>query len=291
MHQPKEPAFGLKTLGCLLLLVLLELGWSLFSWFHPPIPVLNFHDIAVSRGPRGFWTLPPDRFEAILSRVTALGFQTLDTESFLQRLGGWGGYGDSILLTFDDGYESHLSVVQPLLTAHGLRGVFFVLSGTAPAGRLKPQEILRLAGSGLEIGSHSATHGSLIRGVGELPEAFEARLDREIGETRSQLQKLTGQAIRAFAYPEGEYTAETVRAVSRAGYLLGFTTDLGYGRPWQSRLETPRNLLFRDATPESVQEYLLRPRRELKVRLALDVVVTSLLLLAIAIGIRRRRRP
>jgi peptidoglycan/xylan/chitin deacetylase (PgdA/CDA1 family) len=73
---------------------------------------------------------------------------------------------------------------------------------------------------GMEVGAHTLSHPAL----GTLP-AEEQR--RELAESRSTLQELTGRNADTVAYPFGkaaDINAETPRIAADVGYVAGFTT-------------------------------------------------------------------
>ncbi len=77
---------------------------------------------------------------------------------------------------------------------------------------LKKEHIREMAASGLvEIGSHSLTHPIL---TSLSPE--EKR--REIEQSKAAAERLSGGSVESFAYPNGDYDAECLALVGRAGY-------------------------------------------------------------------------
>ena len=143
-------------------------------------------------------------------------------------------------ITFDDGYKDCIRTAAPVLRELGLPATFFVCSG---AVGLEGDAAQRFAGTGLrrrehvefldaedlrqlatdplfEIGGHATTHADL--GV---PRGAES-LEDEVALDRQQLQQITGVAPRWFAYPFGQYTNVSAKAMSTiraAGYKGGHT--------------------------------------------------------------------
>jgi peptidoglycan/xylan/chitin deacetylase (PgdA/CDA1 family) len=124
-------------------------------------------------------------------------------------------------ITFDDGYVSVLEAAVPELARRGFGATAFIISGRlggtnewdeGPVWPLLAADGVReLAASGIEIGSHTATHMRLA-GVG--PEHLSA----EVHDSRASLCALLGTEIRGFAYPYGSMDAAARRAVREAGY-------------------------------------------------------------------------
>lgn len=73
---------------------------------------------------------------------------------------------------------------------------------------------------GIEIGAHSVTHPVL-------PSLNPAAQSLEIRHSKQHLEKLLGRPITGFAYPFGDYSAETAELVRTAGFEFACTTDGG----------------------------------------------------------------
>src|SRR5262249_19204150 len=132
----------------------------------------------------------------------------------------------AMLLTFDDGYRNVGAHALPLLRRLGVPCVLFVVAGAIEAGQLPlsalPPAGGRLAlaepqgaaardgyavfdwaelaaavrGGGVEIGSHTLTHPSLV-------ECTPAGLTSELAGSRELIRKRLGIAVDAAAYPGG----------------------------------------------------------------------------------------
>lgn len=89
---------------------------------------------------------------------------------------------------------------------------------------------------GVTVGSHSKTHAWLVRESAE-------RVDHELSASKAALEAALGGPVNHFAYPDGQFTAATVRAVARAGYRLAFTACRHRDRT-HPRLTVPRRILW-----------------------------------------------
>jgi peptidoglycan/xylan/chitin deacetylase (PgdA/CDA1 family) len=115
----------------------------------------------------------------------------------------------------------------------------------------------------MEVGSHSCSH----RRLHQLPS--DAARD-EIAESRVALRNMLSVPIEHFAYPFGDFTADTVELVRHAGYTSAVTVLPGVARASDDCLRLPRilvngerglwNFLLHVATP---YERLHRNRRAL----------------------------
>lgn len=61
-----------------------------------------------------------------------------------------------------------------------------------------------------------------------LPKCSDEEAWHEIYESKNSLERLLSSTIKAFAYPNGDYTKRDVKLVREAGYECAFTVDPGY---------------------------------------------------------------
>ena len=122
------------------------------------------------------------------------------------------------MLTFDDGFRNWLTAAAPLLQRLGVRATFYVCPGLlggrhwhldGEEGRLLDEsEARELLDAGMELGSHSLSHPDL-----RLLDGGE--LGRELEESKSAVERLTGRPCRTLAYPYGLYDERVVAAAAR----------------------------------------------------------------------------
>jgi peptidoglycan/xylan/chitin deacetylase (PgdA/CDA1 family) len=103
-----------------------------------------------------------------------------------------------------------------------------------------------LRGLGFSIGAHTVTHPILSR-------LTPARAQEEIRGSKAAIEKVLGDPVRAFAYPNGrpdDYNETVTRLVQEAGFACALTTQRGLndtdtpvlelrrGGPWEHHLPT-----------------------------------------------------
>jgi len=139
-----------------------------------------------------------------------------------------------IVLSFDDGYRSHVTAALPILATHGWPGVLNLdLSNLAPAWGIPRASVRRLIAAGWEIDAHSMTHADLAALGG-------SALTREVAGSRRAIRRLFGITPRFFCYPAGRYDAEAVAAVEAAGFEGATTTSFGLASPGEGRFTLAR---------------------------------------------------
>ncbi|MBI2263309.1 polysaccharide deacetylase family protein [Candidatus Berkelbacteria bacterium] len=138
-----------------------------------------------------------------------------------------------IILTFDDGYRDAYATAFPLLKKYGFKATFYVVSGFV--GRndyLTKEEILKMAGAGMNIGSHTISHPDLTKLTPE-----KAR--KEILESKARTKEWGIEAL-DFAYPAGKYNEEVTKMVKEAGYQSAVTTQPGTAKDTNDFFQLPR---------------------------------------------------
>jgi hypothetical protein len=99
----------------------------------------------------------------------------------------------------------------------------------------------------MTIGSHTTTHPML---TNESPR----RVLAETAESRHELERRLGIAVKHFAYPAGCFDLGVVSAVAAAGYLFGYTTCQHRDRA-RPLLTIPRRLFWQNSCLDAFGEF------------------------------------
>ena len=161
-------------------------------------------------------------------------------------------------VTFDDAYRSVVGTL-PLLHELGVPATIFACTGYARDGRAFDVPELRedaaanpaafatmdwpalraAASAGVEIGSHTVTHP-------HLPQLSDVELDRELRDSKAELEDELGRPCRHLAYPYGDENDRVRTAARRAGYDAAFAVD--QSRVRGDRFAVPRLAVYRHDT-------------------------------------------
>lgn len=178
----------------------------------------------------------------------------------------------NLLLTFDDGYQSWVDTVLPVLHAQQIRGLFFINSGLLEAAvtgvsdqymsdrlYLTPKLPLTwstaktLLAAGHTIGGHTVQHQSL----GQIT---EAEIRREVHDDKQTIEDTLAIKISDFAYPYGtaadmSITAQAIIQAAPYRYQYSGCTDFVLpDRHFSSVI--PRTLLERNQPVWSVRQWI-----------------------------------
>lgn len=197
-----------------------------------------FHEIVSPHrespiGDGRFW-MKQERFEAVLEVLTGR---------------------EDVVITFDDGFRSDVSVALPELLSRGLKAKFFItVAQLGHPGFLRPQEVRTLADAGMTVGTHGFQHISW-RTLGK------DELVAEITQSRSILEDLIGRKVTELSMPSGQYNRGVLDILRGLRFDRVYTVD----GPW-ARLDDwlqPRFPVTCLDTPETVEATLSLSRRGL----------------------------
>ncbi|MGQ9467393.1 MAG: polysaccharide deacetylase family protein, partial [Anaerolineae bacterium] len=213
------------------------------------VPILMYHHVedpppGADRIRRDL-TVRPEMFEAQLQYLAEAGYHTVTlTDLYLYLTEGRPLPERPVILTFDDGYRDAYTVVFPLLQKYGFVGTFFVLA--TPAHYASPQYLdwgmmKEMADAGMEIQGHGRDHVDLRN------RSYEFLVYQILG-IKEAVEYHTGQPVRFFCYPSGQYDASVIAVVRSAGYWGAVTTE--YGRiHTREGLYTLHRIRIRGADP------------------------------------------
>jgi len=161
----------------------------------------------------------------------------------------------SLVITFDDGYQSVYEEAFPVLERYGMRATVFLTVGegrkTEPASRLPSlygrsmlswPEIGEMQSAGIAVGAHTLTHA-------DLTQAPQDRVEAEICQSKKIIEDALGTPVVSFAYPYGRFDQRSL-AIARQHFACACSDKLALVGP--------------DSDPytlERVDTYYLRNKR------------------------------
>jgi len=186
------------------------------------MPILMYHRVGLEGNSP--WCVPVETFKHHLRQLKDQGYVTV-LPADLRAHRRWGKPLPSkpVMLTFDDGTEDALSVVEPLLKSFGFQGVVYVITGALaetpetrqPGFMIWPEVRGMAARRTLVIGSHGHQHANLIVNAGAL---------KAVAESHRQLGR-HGIWTADFCYPYGQYNVGVCSAVNKAGFTTAMVCE------------------------------------------------------------------
>jgi len=130
-----------------------------------------------------------------------------------------GAQSNNFYVSFDDGYLDNLIIAAPLLSEHKIPFTVFVATDFINKKKFCSDSDLRelLAMPGASIGCHGASHIPLFN----LP---DARLQKEIVDSKKKLEDIVSSEINLFSYPHGVIPENAKYWLESAGYKFAYTS-------------------------------------------------------------------
>lgn len=194
------------------------------------LPILLFHSIDDAGSPISY---PVRRFEHCISRLCERGFHTLTLAEVVDCLAqGKPFQNKSLVITFDDGYQTVYTQAFPVLQRHGMSATVFLTVGKRVAvpsfdrlpslegqAMLAWSEIREMKQGGIEFGAHTLTH----------PDLTQLRADQvesEVCDSKSIIEGALGTKVSHFAYPHGRFNPSTY-AIAKQHFVSACSGKIG----------------------------------------------------------------
>lgn len=105
--------------------------------------------------------------------------------------------------------------------------------GEAERMTMSWNEVKKMSGDGITFGSHTCTHILMDKAA---PDEIEV----ELKASKKIIEEQLKSKVLSFAYPNGDYNKESLKAVKEAGYRAAFTTQYGLNTSATPLLELKR---------------------------------------------------
>jgi peptidoglycan/xylan/chitin deacetylase (PgdA/CDA1 family) len=216
----------------MLIMAAIRTQWEFKKKCRQGFPILLFHKIAKcpdsANMPRGY--VSPAHFDKLLDEFKCRNFQTISMSIAAQANAK---FGNSFVISFDDGYEGTLIYAAQKMKEHGFAAIQFLVANrlgqlnewdrgmdTTMERLMNRTQVKEWLSLGFEIGAHTLTHPRL--SAIPIPEA-----KNEIADSKKRLEDLFGVNVKHFAYPYGDYNDAVVDLVKEAGFETACTCDPG----------------------------------------------------------------
>jgi peptidoglycan/xylan/chitin deacetylase (PgdA/CDA1 family) len=201
--------------------------------------ILGYHGVARSplRQDLSRLQVRPSRFRAQIELLIEAGFKFVTVAELARLAAGREPPAGYAAVSFDDGMCSTFSVAFPALREYGICATVYVAIGfiggvspwIGPASDnriMSEEELLELAATGWELGAHTMTHPDL-----SLLDYDACR--REIEDSKTALEQISGVQCETFAYPFGSFGPASVQAARDSGFIAAVSTGGGSWDPFK----------------------------------------------------------
>ena len=189
------------------------------------IPILEYHDLGHEcDGEKTFhspYVLAPEKFHHHLQWLKDNGYETVSCDDFVAgRVNP-----KSVIITFDDGHISAYTQALPILQLFEYQATFFLVSRfVGQDNYLNRKHIREMQEAGMRFESHSMTHPYLLT-------LGRKVMEKEIRESKLEIEQITGDSVHHFCIPYGFYNRELLHCIKDAGYQTAITEKIGYASP------------------------------------------------------------
>ncbi|MFH1477062.1 MAG: polysaccharide deacetylase family protein [Verrucomicrobiota bacterium] len=187
------------------------------------VPILMYHDLSASQDSpiaRDVWTVQAGNFAKHLQSLRAQGYTSIQPCDLTAALQGRKKLPRKpVIITFDDGLLSSMTLAEPLLKHYGFQAIVYLITARiadSPEQRqfyrdapcLAWAEVRAMFRRGtLTFGIHSHTHSKQLADT-----AAEMQVSRDLFRAR------TGRSPDSFCYPYGQTDANLIESARAAGY-------------------------------------------------------------------------
>lgn len=188
------------------------------------IPVLMFHDLMEKRTKANVWyDCSADEFKEILDAIETEGMTVISLNDLYEHLAkGKEVPEKSVVLTFDDNYQSFYDIAWPLLKEKKYPSTVFVhtafVGKTEGRAKMSWDTLTELSKDPLfTVGGHTINHYE------DLKDRDPATQRDELTVSKEDLEKHLGIKIDFLAYPNGSNDEQTQILTQEAGYKMAVT--------------------------------------------------------------------
>ena len=209
------------------------------------VAILGYHDFSETE-PETAMRINTTKFRRQLELIDQLGISVISLDDFISWKNGAREIPEkSLLITLDDGWKSVYTDAFPILREMGYPFTLFLYKNYVDGGNraLTSSMIREMVAAGATIGSHSVSHdypATVKSQMEQGPEAYDAYLRREMGESKRFLESRFKVPVTTYAFPGGFHTEEMLTLGREFGYTHMFTV-----MPGKVTRSTPDELLPR----------------------------------------------
>ncbi len=192
------------------------------------VPILYYH--AVNDNINGMEELfvSPSEFDKQMellknNNYTVITFDDLDNLSGIEK---------PVIITFDDGYEDNYTYAYPILKKYGFKATIFIVTDFIGNPSILNEAQIKEMSDLVNFQSHSLSHP-------DLTSLGSETLKKELSESRTKIEAITGAKANVFAYPTGYYNGRVLE-ITRENYDYAVVNGGGLHKVGDSPYEIKR---------------------------------------------------
>ncbi|MGN7387248.1 polysaccharide deacetylase family protein [Sporosarcina sp. SAFN-015] len=195
------------------------------------IPVLMYHDLTRVKLSDNVSVLEVKNFEEQMAYLKKNNWTTITPRQLELWVQGKLNLPEkSVLITFDDGYESTIELGYPILKRNGLKATsFLITSRIGKPGMVSEYDLQKTTDVySYENHTHSFHMFNSRTGLSYMQSESRYSIGADLKEANDAIEEiLGGHKVRAHAYPYGKNSPQAVQALKDAGISIAFTIEEG----------------------------------------------------------------
>lgn len=188
------------------------------------VPILMYHSISDEEGSLH---VTSGNFARQIGFLKEKGYNVISLDEFVEgERKGIKFPHDTVVITFDDGYENNYLYAFPVLAKYDMTATIFLITNYADNRKeyVTWDQVRLMMSKGIDFGGHT-------RSDVYLPSVKdEGSLRNEVAGPKKDIESRTGKEAKYFCYPTGGFNKQVKLAVKEAGYKGACTTNRGVDR-------------------------------------------------------------
>lgn len=196
--------------------------------------ILTYHCIENKISRSEYLFVSPERFDKQMeylkqNHYTVIPYSQMDNSEGIEK---------PVVITFDDGYRDNYTYAYPILKKYHYKATIFLITGLIGRPFYLTKDEIRSMRDLISFQSHTVNHPNLRR-------LQKKEIERQLSESKTEVENITGEPVDALAYPLGEHNG-TVDRIAKEYYKYTFTTRSGLYRPGSSHINIVRYSIEHD---------------------------------------------
>lgn len=207
-----------------LFFIIVFISFRIYLQFNYTPPILMYHSLD-GQITDTYAAVNPIVFEKQMDFIKKHNYNVILLDDYCQLLSEKKDIpGNSVIITFDDGYKNNLKAIEILHRFHFPATIFLIVNKIGEKEYLSSDDISYfLKNTEVRIGSHTIDHAYL-------PSLDDKQLETEIRESKQKLEQLFSQKVLTIAYPIGGFNQKVLEKVNESDYLCACSTNKGFSR-------------------------------------------------------------
>jgi len=215
---------GVKKLflSLIVIIAIIVLFYNTWLKHQYTVPILMYHHI--DDGPNASMYVKPYNFYRQMGYLRWRHYNVISLDELVEGIkAGKNFKRNTVVITFDDGYEDNYLNAYNFLKGTGFPATIFLISDYVNTqGYIKWHQAREiLAESNITFGAHTKSNAYI-------PDIkSKDKLKEEIAGSKADIEAGTGSSVNFFCYPAGGFTPQAEQIIKESGYKGACTTNRG----------------------------------------------------------------